>query len=56
MIESKNLDPIFETQGAPGPPREGRGVESLNSDCGERASSGDGWQRRGTGPATAQTR
>lgn len=33
MIESKNLNPIFETQGAPDPQSEGRGVESLNRGC-----------------------
>jgi hypothetical protein len=33
MIESKSLSPICETQGASGPQPEGRGVESLNSDC-----------------------
>ena len=33
MIESKNPSPICETQGASGPQPEGRGVESLNSNC-----------------------
>jgi hypothetical protein len=33
MIEPKNLNPIFETQGPPAPQPEGRGVESLNSNC-----------------------
>jgi hypothetical protein len=33
MIESKNLSPICETQGASGPQPDGHGVESLNRDC-----------------------
>ncbi len=33
MIESRNLNPIDETQGACGPQPGGRGVESLNSNC-----------------------
>ena len=33
MIESKNLGPIHETQGACGAQPEARGVESLNSNC-----------------------
>lgn len=33
MIESKNLSPIYETQGACGSQPDGRGVELLNSNC-----------------------
>ena len=33
MIESMSLNPVGETQVAHGPSPEGRGVESLNSDC-----------------------
>jgi hypothetical protein len=33
MTESKNMSPICETQGASGSQAEGRGVESLNSNC-----------------------
>ena len=33
MIESRNLSPNCERQGASGPQPEGHGVESLNSDC-----------------------
>ena len=33
MIESTNLSPTYESQGACGPQPEGREVESLNSNC-----------------------